>query len=89
MALITHTCLYDADFRMWIIVLQIVPKFTAALVKFDEAYPYGEKQDEFKKVAESSATQKELIVGEVNVLGDFFSILFWFLNLITYYRRLK
>ncbi len=50
----------------------MVTKFPAVLVKFDEAYPYGEKQDEFKKVSESTASQRELLIGEVNVAGTVF-----------------
>ncbi len=55
-----HVCTY---------LLQIVPKFKAALVKFDDAYPYGEKHDEFKKVAQQTISQTDLLVAEVNVAG--------------------
>ena len=48
---------------------QIIGKFKATLVKFDEMYPYGEKHDEFKKVAKDSTSQPELLVAEVNVAG--------------------
>ena len=48
---------------------QIIPKFKAALVKFDEAYPYGEKHDEFKKVATETISQLDLLIGEVNIAG--------------------
>lgn len=41
-----------------------------ALVKFDESYPYGEKHDEFKKVAESTVGNDELLLGEVNIAGE-------------------
>jgi len=49
--------------------LQLVPKFKAALVKFDEMYPYGDKHKEFKKLAEAAISQPDLLVGEVNIAG--------------------
>lgn len=47
--------------------MQIVPKFKAALVKFDTSYPYGDKQDVFTKVAQDVVGTSELLVAEVPV----------------------
>ena len=45
---------------------QIIPKFKATLVKIDKIYPYGDKQDAFKQVAETTIEQKELLVAEIH-----------------------
>ncbi|KAL8576098.1 hypothetical protein ACOMHN_001448 [Nucella lapillus] len=46
---------------------KVLAKYRAVLVKFDESYPFGDKQNEFKKVAAASKIQPELMVGEVHI----------------------
>lgn len=46
---------------------KMISKFKASLVKFDITYPYGEKEDEYGKVAESARFSPDLLVSEVGV----------------------
>ncbi|XP_011499669.1 PREDICTED: endoplasmic reticulum resident protein 29 [Ceratosolen solmsi marchali] len=46
---------------------KIIPKFKAAIVKFDVAFPYGEKHEEFAKVAFTTRDSFDLLVAEVGV----------------------
>ena len=41
--------------------------YRVSLVKFDVAYPYGDKHDEFAKVALDGAEIDELFIGEVGI----------------------
>lgn len=51
--------------------LQIVDKYKAVLIKFDETYPYGDKQDTFKAVVETTLSQSDLLCAEVQVAGNY------------------
>lgn len=49
------------------LILQVLSKFQSTLVKFDVAYPYGPKHDEFVKFAESVHNIDSLLVAEVGI----------------------
>jgi len=63
---------------------KVLSKFSVSLIKFDVAYPYGDKHDEFAKVAKDSASNPDLLIGEVGIkdygeqenseLGDRFNV---------------
>ncbi|XP_071447870.1 endoplasmic reticulum resident protein 29 [Hetaerina americana] len=46
---------------------KVISKFKASVIKFDVAYPYGPKHDEYAKVSEAAFTIPDLLVGEVGV----------------------
>jgi len=46
---------------------KVASKFKASLIRFDTAYPYGEKQDEWVKVAADLRATPDLLVADVGV----------------------
>jgi endoplasmic reticulum protein 29 len=46
---------------------KILRNFDTVLAKFDDKYPYGEKQDAFKKFMENVANTKNLLVAEIPI----------------------
>ncbi|CAC5381995.1 ERP29 [Mytilus coruscus] len=46
---------------------KIVKHHKAVLVKFDETYPYGDKQDTFKEVVEATMSQDDALCAEIQV----------------------
>ncbi|XP_038059874.1 endoplasmic reticulum resident protein 29-like [Patiria miniata] len=46
---------------------KVISRFKAVLVKFDESYPYGEKQEEYKVVVARGSSQPDLIIAEVGI----------------------
>ena len=43
---------------------KLLSKFKVSLVKFDVAYPYGDKHEEFGKFSQSAAEIEDLFVGK-------------------------
>jgi len=46
---------------------KVVSKFKASVVKFDVAYPYGEKHEQFEKLSEALAFNPDILVATVGV----------------------
>ena len=46
---------------------KMVNAFPVSLVKFDVAYPYGDKHDEFAKISEEAAELPNMFIGEVGI----------------------
>eukprot|EP00088_Acartia_fossae_P004624 TRINITY_DN11994_c0_g1_i9.p1 TRINITY_DN11994_c0_g1~~TRINITY_DN11994_c0_g1_i9.p1 ORF type:complete len:258 (-),score=69.80 TRINITY_DN11994_c0_g1_i9:155-928(-) len=46
---------------------KVISKFPASLVKFDIAYPYGERHEHFAQVAKDAANIPDLFTGEVGI----------------------
>ncbi|KAI4454515.1 endoplasmic reticulum protein erp29 [Holotrichia oblita] len=46
---------------------KVITKFKAVLVKFDIAYPYGDKHEVFTKFAEEVVSNKDFVLAEVGI----------------------
>ncbi|CAF1189427.1 unnamed protein product [Adineta steineri] len=46
---------------------KVIRNFDVVLAKFDDKYPYGDNQDQFKKFAESAANTKNLLLVEIPI----------------------
>ena len=46
---------------------KMIRNFRVSLIKFDVAYPYGDKHDEFAKVSVDASEINELFIGEVGI----------------------
>lgn len=46
---------------------KVIGAFRVSVVKFDTAYPYGDKHEEFAKVAVDAAEKSDVFVGEVGI----------------------
>lgn len=47
--------------------MQVIPKFKAVLVKFDVAFPYGGKHEQYATVATDTRDSQDLLVATVGV----------------------
>lgn len=46
---------------------KVIAKFKVAAVKFDVAFPYGEKHEEYGKVAEATKNSYDILIAEVGI----------------------
>ena len=46
---------------------KLLSKFKVSVVKFDVAYPYGDKHEEFGKFCQAASEVEDLFVGEVGI----------------------
>lgn len=46
---------------------KIIRNFDVVLAKFDDKYPYGDKQDQFKSFAQSVANTRNLLIAEIPI----------------------
>ncbi|XP_043253546.1 endoplasmic reticulum resident protein 29 [Colletes gigas] len=46
---------------------KVIPKFKAAVVKFDVAYPYGDKHEQYSQIAATTKDAYDFLVAEVKV----------------------
>ena len=46
---------------------KLLSKFKVSVVKFDVAYPYGDKHEEYAKFSQAAAEVEDLFVGEVGI----------------------
>ena len=51
-------------------------------MRFDDAYPFGEKHDQFRKLAEASIMQDDLLVADFGIGGEYNHIAHKMRNLI-------
>ena len=62
-----HICNSNYSFAGHADVRQDGNAFPVSLVKFDTAYPYGEKHDEYAKISEEAAELPNMFIGEVGI----------------------